>query len=99
MERWMCPDGQYNVSSNERATDGTPMLMKKQKDTRIHWAIKHKKGDWSRTIFTDETFYQLFRNTIRRWSKYPKAETKIIDRRLWYGAISTSRVLSAIIHS
>ena len=75
------------------------MLTEKQKDARIQSTIKHKEDDWSRTISTNETCYQLFRNTIRRWSKNPKAEIKRIDRRLWYGAVSASRILSAIIHS
>ena len=44
----------------------TPMLTQQQKDARVQWAIKHQNDDWSRTIFTNETCYQLFRNTIRR---------------------------------
>jgi transposase len=59
---------------------GTPMLTQKQKDARVQWAIEHKDDDWSRTVFTDETCYQLFRNTIRRWSKNPKAEIKRIPK-------------------
>ena len=51
----------------------TPMLTQDQKDVRVQWAIKHQNDDWSRTIFTDETCYQLFRNTIRRWSRNPKS--------------------------
>ena len=59
---------------------GTPMLIEKQKDAHIQWPINHKEDDWSRTIFTDETCYQLFRNSIRRWSKTPKAEIKRIPK-------------------
>ena len=44
----------------------TPMLTHEQRHTPIQWVIQHKDDDWSRTIFTDETCYQLFRNTIRR---------------------------------
>ena len=58
----------------------TPMLTQQQKDARVQWAIKHQNDDWSRTIFTDETGYQLIRNTIRRWSKNPKAEVKRIPK-------------------
>ena len=56
----------------------TPMLTQQQKDARVQWAIKHQNDDWSGTIFTDETCYQLFRKTIRRWSKNAKAEVKRI---------------------
>jgi hypothetical protein len=40
--------------------------------------------DWSRTLFSDETAFQLFRNTVERWHKgacqvraMPKDRTKI----------------------
>jgi transposase len=56
------------------------MLTQEQKDARVQWAIRHKDDDWNRTVFTDETCYQLFRNTIRRWSKNPKAEIKRIPK-------------------
>ena len=59
---------------------GTPMLTQEHKNARVQWAIKHKNDDWSRTIFTDETCYQLFRNTIRRWSLNPSAEVKRIPK-------------------
>ena len=59
---------------------GTPMLTQQHKNARVQWAIKHKNDDWSRTIFTDETCYQLFRNTIRRWSLNPSAEVKRIPK-------------------
>ena len=57
-----------------------PMLTQEQKDARVRWAIKLQNDDWSRTIFTDETCYQLFRNTIRRWSRNPKAEVKRLPK-------------------
>ena len=59
---------------------GTPMLTQEQKDARVQWAVQHKNDDWSRTVFTDETCYQLFRNTIRRWSLNPSAEVKRIPK-------------------
>ncbi|CAF1666614.1 unnamed protein product [Rotaria magnacalcarata] len=58
----------------------TSMLTQKHKEARVQWAIQHKDDDWSRTIFTDETSYQLFRNTIRRWSKNPRGEVKRIPK-------------------
>ena len=38
---------------------GTPMLMQEQKYARLQWTIQHKDDDWSRTIFTDETFFAI----------------------------------------
>ena len=56
------------------------MLTQQHKNARVQWAIKHKNDDWSRIIFIDETCYQLFRNTIRRWSLNPSAEVKRIPK-------------------
>ena len=58
----------------------TPMVTQEQKHARVRWVIQHKDDDWSRTIFTDETCYQLFRNTIRRWSRSPNTEVKRIPK-------------------
>ena len=58
----------------------TPILTKEHKESRVQWAIRHKDDDWNRTIFTDETCYQLFRNTLRRWSKNSKTVVKRIPK-------------------
>ena len=44
----------------------TPMLTVEQKQNRVEWAKKHQGDDWNRTIFTDESSFQLFRNTVRQ---------------------------------
>ena len=61
----------------------TPMLTTKHKEKRIEWAQKHI-NDWNRTLFTDETSFWLFRNTIEYWYKdirpvrpIPKDRTRI----------------------
>ena len=35
----------------------------------VHWAKHQQIHDFTRTIFTDESSLQLFRNTIHHWSK------------------------------
>jgi transposase len=62
----------------------TPMLTEAHKQARIEWAQKHLKDDWKKTFFSDETAFQLFRNTIKLWHKglrpirrIPKDRTKI----------------------
>jgi transposase len=57
-----------------------PMLTEDQRRKRLEWARCHKDDDWSRTIFSDETSVQLFRNTVRRWSKYPAGEVKRVPK-------------------
>jgi transposase len=63
---------------------GTPMLTDAHKRKRVEWAQKHLNDDWNDTFFSDETAFQLFRNTVERWYKgarpirrIPKDRTKI----------------------
>jgi len=76
----------------------TPMLTEKQKEQRVKWATQHKDDDWSRTVFSDETCYQLFRNSVRRWSKDAKRELKRIPKNkqkiMVWGAFSVQGQLS-----
>jgi len=46
-----------------------PMLTVKHKQKRVEWAEQHRNDNWKRTLFTDETSFQLFRNTITQWYK------------------------------
>ncbi|CAB5202290.1 unnamed protein product [Rhizophagus irregularis] len=46
-----------------------PMLTAKQKQKRVEWAKEHLNNRWKRTLFTDETSFQLFSNTITQWYK------------------------------
>ena len=48
------------------------MLTSDDKKRRVQWAKQHQNDDFKRTIFTDESSFQLFHNTIRRWTKHPK---------------------------
>ena len=76
---------------------GTPMLTQEQRYAHVQWAIQHKDDDWSRTIFTDETCYHLFRNTIRRWSRNPSTEVKRIPKNkqkiMAWGSISIKSLI------
>ena len=58
----------------------THMLTKEQKEKRVIWAMKHKNDDWNQTVFSDESYFQLFRNTVRHWSKTPQKELKRIPK-------------------
>ena len=62
----------------------TPMLTENHKRRRVEWAQNHLNDDWENTLFTDETAFQLFRNTVERWHKgqrpirsMPKDRTKL----------------------
>jgi hypothetical protein len=48
---------------------GTPLLTKAHKQKRIEWARQHLNDNWRRTLFSDETVFQLYQNTIEWWFK------------------------------
>ena len=63
---------------------GTPMLTEAHKAKRVEWAKKHINDSWEKTLFSDETAFQLFRNTIKHWHKgqhptkrFPKNRQKV----------------------
>src|SRR5437016_5247256 len=47
----------------------TSMLTDDHKRQRVEWAQNHLNDDWENTLFSDETAFQLFRNTVERWHK------------------------------
>jgi transposase len=92
VSRWTVQRQLKRMGYRSTLLHGTPMLTQKHRDARVQWAKQHKDDDWSSTVFTDETSYQLFRNNIRRWSKTPKRKKKPIPKNrqkiLVWGAIS-----------
>ena len=45
------------------------MLTVAHKEARVSWATRHLNDNWDTTLFSDETAFQLFRNTITQWYK------------------------------
>ncbi|CAF3774289.1 unnamed protein product [Rotaria sp. Silwood1] len=74
------------------------MLTVDQKNRCIQWAKDHKDDDFIQTIFTDESSFQLFRNTVCRWTKNPNNALKLVPKNRQkvhaWGAISMKGVLS-----
>jgi len=59
-----------------------PMLTPQQKRKRLKWAKEHENDSWTKTFFSDETAFQLFRNTVGQWYKGPRPIRRIPkDRR------------------
>ena len=50
------------------------ILISDEKYRRLQWAKRHKNDDVTRTILTDDASFQVFRNTVRRWTKTPHNE-------------------------
>jgi Transposase len=75
----------HNLGYKNSLPLAVPMLTASHKKNRVIWAKKHLKDDWRRTVFSDETAFQLFRNTIKWWYKgarpirpIPKDRSKIM---------------------
>lgn len=73
----------------------TPMLTEVQKQNRVLWAQNHLNDTWEQTFFSDETAFELYRNTVRRWHKgarplrrMPKSRVKIFA---WGGFCSRGK--------
>jgi hypothetical protein len=45
------------------------MMTKEHKEKRLKWCLDNQNRDWSMVIFTDESYFQLFRNKVREWAK------------------------------
>ena len=58
-----------NLGYKHAVPTGTPMLTEAHKEKRVEWAKKHLNDNWERTIFSDETAFDLYRNKIGRWYK------------------------------
>jgi hypothetical protein len=46
-----------------------PTMTKAHKEKCLKWCLDNQKRDWSMVIFTDESYFQLFRNKVREWTK------------------------------
>ena len=43
---------------------GIPILTERHIEMRLVWVEAHLHDDWNKTIFTDETTFDLFRNKV-----------------------------------
>lgn len=66
------------------------MLTQKQKIARIEWCQKNLNRDWSKVVFSDESFIQLQANTVKYWTKkgqvYQKPRAKDRKKIMFWAA-------------
>ena len=53
-----------------RRKQSKPNLKDHHKLRRIHWCEAHLDWPWEFVVFTDESYFQLERNTIKLWSRH-----------------------------
>ena len=76
-----------------------PLLTEARKQRRLSWCHEHVNIDWKRVVFTDESYFQTFRNCIKLWAKtkpavqQPKWSPKVT---IW-GGICWERVTALTI--
>lgn len=72
----------------------TPPLTKERKKKRVDWCKRHLNFDWTRVIFSDESYFEFFRETIERWGKRRpvKARHTHGPKIMLWGAISVRGV-------
>jgi transposase len=51
-----------------------PLLRQVHIEARLNWAFAHRRDKWNQTIFSDETTFQLFRNT--QLVRYRRGESR-----------------------
>ena len=68
----------YEYGYKNVLPQSTHILTLYEKQGRVQWAKKHINDVFNNTIFTDESSFQLFRNTVRRWMKIPDQEFKCL---------------------
>jgi hypothetical protein len=45
------------------------MLTNRHKEARVNWCLKNRNTDWSKVVFTDESYFLFHRNKEREWQK------------------------------
>lgn len=73
-----------SLGYDKKCALATPMLTRLHKEKRMEWAQSHQNDDWNRTVFTDETSFWLFSNTVQYWyrgqrpvRRIPKDRTRV----------------------
>lgn len=46
-----------------------PLLTPKHKEKRLNWCLLNRNINWRKVIFTDESYFQLYRNKVKMWGR------------------------------
>ena len=59
----------HNLQYHATVPKSIPLLTATHKQNRVAFAIKYKKQNWNKVIFSDKTTFQMFRNTQKVFYK------------------------------
>ena len=86
--------GKYLSQSNwvNKTKQKLPMMTEVHRKKRLDWCLKNRNTDWSRVVFTDESSFQMFGNSIKFWMRKNKPlyqrVPKFGPKSMVWGAIS-----------
>jgi len=65
-----------NLGFTSKLPVRVPLLTDEQRRRRLDWARAHTRVNWNNVVFSDETTFQMFRNTLKAFQKIgePKLE-------------------------
>ena len=46
-----------------------PKMTPKHMENRVKWCQNNKNRDWTKVIFTDESYFQLYRHKVKMWGR------------------------------
>ena len=79
-----------------RSKTPVPKLTQNHKSIRVNWCQNYLNHNWSMTVFSDESYFYLERNKVKRWSRYAvriPSNVKSSGIMVW-GAISQNGCLA-----
>lgn len=85
-----------NMSYSRKKPRNVPMLSKKHLMMRLKFAQQNLNRDWTKVLFSDESFVQLFSNNISYWTKKGgvRENPQVKDRTkvMFWGAFSINKI-------
>jgi transposase len=71
------------------------MITPRQEDNRVKWCVEHSSFDWSRVVFTDETYIECGGSRSKMWHKNGmrpiRAKAKFPTKLMFWSAISVEK--------
>ncbi|CAJ0749176.1 1748_t:CDS:2, partial [Entrophospora sp. SA101] len=69
VSNWTVLNELHNMQYRSTVPKSIPLLTTSHKQNRVAFAIKYRKQNWNKVIFSDETTFQIFRNTQKVFYK------------------------------
>lgn len=78
ISKWTVGRALDSMSITRKKPRPVPLLTAGHREKRVAWCLKHRHRDWSRTVFSDESRFQYYANSVRLLCK--KGGTPLASR-------------------